>query len=141
MRGHQKLITLHIASPSSSLCSASVDKQLCHMAAGFEDSTIVLWSLNGYENYGRKPFQSLDDRLCQWSINNCNRMLSDDLSDYEDEEEILSNLRDTTNEEETEASTSVQTKSRRVENRYKKQFSIGQQWSDFTSKGCSENNL
>lgn len=111
------------------------------MAAGFEDSTIVLWSLNGYENYGRKPYQSLDDRLCQWSINNCNRTLSDDLSDYEDEDDILSNLRDTTNEEESEASTSSQAKSRRVENRYKKRFNIGQQWSDYTSKGCSENNL
>lgn len=111
------------------------------MAAGFEDSTIVLWSLNGYENYGRKPFQSLDDRLCQWSINNCNRMLSDDLSDYEDEDEVLSNLRDSTNEEEIEASTSVQTKVRQVENRYKKRSNIGEQWTDYTSKGCSENNL
>lgn len=67
---------------------------MCHLAAGFEDSTIMLWSLNGYENYGRKPYQMFDDRLCKWSINNCNRYLTDDLSDYSsDDEELVKDLR------------------------------------------------
>lgn len=77
-----------------SLCSVNLDKSMCHLAAGFEDSTIMLWSLNGYENYGRKPYQMFDDRLCKWSINNCNRYLTDDLSDYSsDDDELVKDLR------------------------------------------------
>lgn len=132
-----------------SLCTASVDKQLCHIAAGFEDSTVVLWSLNGYENYGRKPFQSFDDRLCQWSINNCNRILTDDLSDYDSEDEIVKHLQDTCDEEETDNekfSTSSNTnqprqpRRRKVGNKYKRRTTMDSQWADYAAKSCSENN-
>lgn len=117
------------------------------MAAGFEDSSVVLWSLNGYnENFGRKPFQSFDDRLCQWSINNCNRILTDDLSDYESEEEIVTNLKDASGEDETDMVGVGSTKARqrwrrRVGNKYKRPASIKQQWDDYAAKSCSENNL
>lgn len=131
-----------------SLCSATVDHQLCHMAAGFEDSSVVLWSLNGYENYGRKPFQSFEDRLCQWSINNCNRILTEDLSDYENEEEIVTNLKDACGEEETDmengSSSSTMSRQRwrrRVSNKYKRTVTVKQQWDDYAAKSCSENNL
>lgn len=136
-----------------SLCTASVDKQLCHMAAGFEDSNVVLWSLNGYENYGRKPFQSLDDRLCQWSINNINRTLTDDLSDCESEEELETNLIENLEEEETDYKKCSSNNSnrthqgqerktrRRAENKYKRSTSIRDQWTDYAAKSCSENNL
>lgn len=116
------------------------------MAAGLEDSTVVLWSLNGYENYGRKPFQSLDDRLCQWSINNCNRTLTDDLSDFESEDEIVTNLNDACDEDETESEqcsspNRVKLRPRRTINKYKKKVSTRQQWEDYASKSCTENNL
>ena len=136
-----------------SLCTASVDKQLCHMVAGFEDSTVVLWSLNGYENYGRKPFQSFDDRLCQWSINNCNRTLADDISDYEGEEEVGTNLTDAFEEDETDyekcsnrssSKTSLDQHGmarRKAANKYKKNTSIRSQWNEYAAKSCSENNL
>lgn len=119
------------------------------MAAGFEDSTVVLWSLNGYENYGRKPFQSFDDRLCQWSINNCSRILTDDLSDYESEEEIETNLKEACDEDETDnakGSTSSsrsqrRSRQRRVVNKYKRITTIREQWGEYAAKSCSENNL
>lgn len=120
------------------------------MAAGFEDSTLVLWSLNGCENYGRKPFQSFDDHLCQWSINNCNRTLTDDLSDYDSEEDVVMNLMDDLKEEETDEpllsrNNSHQAQSRttqfKVGNKYKRSAGIKELWSDFAAKSCSENNL
>lgn len=127
-----------------------MDKQLCHMAAGFEDSTVVLWSLNGYENYGRKPFQSFDDRLCQWSINNCNRTLTDDLSDFESDDEVETNLRDagegveTDNDKCSDSSNRNQarlTRKRRVGNKYRRSASVHEQWEEFAAKSCNENNL
>jgi hypothetical protein len=124
------------------------------MAAGLEDSTVVLWSLNGYENYGRKPFQSFDDRLCQWSINNCNRVLTDDLSDFGSDEEIEDNLRESLpddNDTETErlsCSNGInrefqsRTYSRKKSgNKYRTKTSMRKQWSDYSAKSCSENNL
>lgn len=138
---------------SSSLCTASVDKQLCHMAAGFEDSTVVLWSLNGYENYGRKPFQSFDDRLCQWSINNCNRILTDDLSDYDSDDDVEANLKDACDEEtDYEKCSSGNSnlnreprpraaRRRRCGNKYRRSNNIREQWKEFAAKSCSENSL
>lgn len=111
------------------------------MAAGFEDSSVVIWSLNGYENYGRKPFQSFDDRLCQWSINNCNRLLTDDLSDFESEEEIVTNLKDACGEDETDTAIGSRGRRRRVGNKYKRIETVRQQWNNYAEKSCSENNL
>ncbi|CAO1439105.1 unnamed protein product [Diamesa tonsa] len=60
---HMPIRIFNINNTDNSLCSVNLDKSMCHLAAGFEDSTIMLWSLNGYENYGRKPYQMFDDRL------------------------------------------------------------------------------
>lgn len=134
-----------------SLCTASVDKSMCHLAAGLEDSTVVLWSLNGYENYGRRPFQLVDDRLCQWSINNCNRVLTDDLSDFESEDEIedsLSDRQDHTDlpscSNELKAKTQTNSKiggRRNTGNKYRRKVNVRKQWGDFLGKSCNENNL
>lgn len=138
-----------------SLCTASIDKSLCHLAAGLEDSTVVLWSLNGYDNYGRKPFQLVDDRLCQWSINNCNRVLTDDLSDFESEDEIEENLKSWKDGSETGTDTptcsneikiNLQNYSkdgvrRNVGNKYRRKVSVRKQWDEFLGKSCSENSL
>lgn len=137
---------------SLSLSAASVDKQLCHIAAGFEDSSIVLWSLNGYENYGRKPFQSFHDRLCKWSINNCNRTLSDDLSDYECDEEVEKSLKDDNEADSSDFETcstsnlsSKADKSRsrksRSANKYRKKKTIKERWDSYSAVSSSENNL
>lgn len=148
---HKPIRIFNINYSDNSLCTASVDKHLCHIAAGFEDSSIVLWSLNGYENYGRKPFQSFNDRLCQWSINNCNRTLSDDLSDYESDEEVAKSLWDDCEVGETDngicstSSFSTQMKDQHRKqsfaNRYKKKFTIREQWENYAAKSCTENSL
>lgn len=135
-----------------SLCTASTDKQLCHLAAGFEDSTIVLWSINGFDNYGHRPYQKYDDRQCQWSINNCNRMLTDDLSDYTtSDDEVERNLKESEGWEEDE-SVDLRNESqrkiysvrkRKMTNRgkYQRALSIREQWEDYTAKSCTENIL
>jgi transcription initiation factor TFIID subunit 5 len=144
---HKPIRIFNINYSDNSLCTASTDKQLCHLAAGFEDSNIVLWSINGYENYGYKPFQSFDDRLCQWSLNNCNRMLTDDISDYESsDDEIERKLLETCGEENEadnlqEEKYRISTRRRRNGNKYRRAMSIKEQWSDFTARNCSENNL
>ncbi|CRL03871.1 CLUMA_CG016996, isoform A [Clunio marinus] len=151
---HKPIRIFNINYTENSLCTASVDRKLCHMAAGFEDSTVLLWSLNGYENYGRKPYQSFDDRLCQWSINNCNRILTDDLSDYECDDDVMTNLSDTYHQDETDqdkCSTSSSTRNvhnqlrlprrQKVGNKYRRSASIRQQWEDYSAKSCSENNF
>lgn len=111
--------------------------------AGFEDSTIVLWSLNGSENYGRKPYRSFDDRLCPWSINNCDRTLTDDLSDCESDEEVATNLMsDLSDDVEKLPGTSNSKQPRRNhQNKYKRNSSIRQQWMEYSAKSCSENSL
>jgi hypothetical protein len=148
-------ITVSLFCINFSLCAASTDKQLCHLAAGFEDSTIVLWSINGFENYGHKPFQTFDDRLCQWSINNCNRMLTDDLSDYDtSDEEIERNLKelaggaseqeDDDNNDDSNfsmASLSRMSRKRKIRNKYRRTISIRDQWREYAANNSSENNL
>jgi hypothetical protein len=112
----------------------------------------VLWSLNGYENYGRKPYQSFHDRLCQWSINNCNRTLSDDLSDYECDEEVEKSLREDNEVEDSDfeiCSASYlslrENKSRsrksRMGNKYKRNKNIKERWENYAAINSSENNL
>lgn len=122
---------------------------MCHLAAGFEDSTIVLWSINGFDNYGHRPYQKFDDRQCQWSINNCNRMLTDDLSDYtSSDEEVEKNLRDNEGceddgREDHDGQQIYSVRKRKIGNRNKFQrtMSIREQWADFSAKSCAENNL
>ncbi|KAG5673540.1 hypothetical protein PVAND_003580 [Polypedilum vanderplanki] len=152
---HKPLRIFNINFTDNSLCTASTDKQLCHLAAGFEDSTIVLWSINGFENCGHKPFQTFDDRLCQWSINNCNRTLTDDLSDYDtSDEEIERNLKhlmgmneqeDDNNDDDSNLfSTSGLnriSRKRKIRNKYRRTISIRDQWKEYASKSSSENNF
>lgn len=129
-----------------SLCTASTDKQLCHLAAGFEDSTIVLWSINGFDNYGHRPFQRFDDRHCQWSINDCNRMLTDDLSDYStSDDEIERNLRgiegDLGGSDRQMNMGAIGKRKCFNSNKFKRTLSIKEQWTEYTARSCSENNL
>jgi hypothetical protein len=53
------------------------------MVAGFENSSVVLWSLSRSTQYGRKPYMTADGKLCDFEITNCDRELEDDSSDSE----------------------------------------------------------
>lgn len=135
----------------------NVDKSHCHLAGGFEDSSIVLWSLSSYENFGRKPYRTFDDRLCQWSINNCNRHLTDDLSDYSsdtDEEDLCAvnyRIEQESEEEEGERQTEAGTdntagepdsgrrKKVRFNNKYRRRLKLKDRWQKYTFRSCSEN--
>lgn len=79
-------------------------------------------------------------------------MLTDDLSDYESsDDEIERSLKEACgNEEESSCDDSHQTagnavtklaRRRKNGNKYRKTISIKEQWSDFTSRNSSENNL
>lgn len=122
----------------------NVDKQFCHLAAGFEDSKIVLWSLSSNENYGRKPFRMFDDRSCEWSINNCDRYLVDDISDYSSsDEEVLASLRSTDSDmdEDLEAGMSNKRKKVKFSRKCREKVTLRQQWQNYTGKSSSENSL
>lgn len=105
-----------------------------------------MWSINGFDNYGHRPFQHFDDRHCHWSINNCNRMLTDDLSDYStSDDEIERNLKGIVSDYDgagEEVNTGAIGKRKIINsNKFRRTLSIKEQWADYTSKSCSENNL
>jgi hypothetical protein len=135
---------MQIISLDFSLCSVNVDKQFCHLAAGFEDSKIVLWSLSSNENYGRKPYRMPVDRLCDWSINNCDRFMVDDISDYSSsDEEDKSNVTQPDSDicEDVESATTSHRKKIKISKKDRENVTLRQQWQKYTFKSCSENSL
>lgn len=48
------------------------------MACGFEDSVVKLWQLNQSAIYGRKPFSTFSNSVCEWNLEHCNDISSDD---------------------------------------------------------------
>lgn len=67
------------------LTSCDIDRNDCHLVCGFNDSTIKLWQLNQSKMRGRKPFRPFSNRLCEWSLDNCDSSSSSD-SDNDSEE-------------------------------------------------------
>lgn len=134
---------------SFSLSSVNIDKNFCHLAAGFEDSKIVLWSLNSSENYGRKPYRLFEDRLCKWSINNCNRLLIDDFSDFSSDDEEFEGPNESRfanegiceQDEKNDQASSSKRKRMKSSARMKNQTSIRQKWQNYTFRSSSENSL
>ncbi|XP_050068483.1 uncharacterized protein LOC126556948 [Anopheles maculipalpis] len=59
------------------LTSMAIDPGCCHVASGFEDSTIMLWSTNRSTQMGRKPFASFRDRQCCWNVTTCDSRFSE----------------------------------------------------------------
>ncbi|XP_040167954.1 uncharacterized protein LOC120902923 [Anopheles arabiensis] len=66
------------------LTSVAIDPGCCHVASGFEDSTIMLWSTNRSTQMGRKPYASWRDRQCCWNVTSCDSRFSE--SDESDDE-------------------------------------------------------
>lgn len=62
------------------LSCGNIDENECHLACGFDDSTVRLWQLNQSTIYGRKPYASFRDRLCGWNLDH-NRTSDDDDDD------------------------------------------------------------
>ncbi|XP_035894484.1 uncharacterized protein LOC118504295 [Anopheles stephensi] len=73
------------------LTSMAIDPGCCHVASGFEDSTIMLWSTNRSTQMGRKPYASFRDRQCCWNVTTCDSRFSesDDSDDDEYAEEVV----------------------------------------------------
>lgn len=67
----------------SRLSTGIIDPSECHLACGFEDSTIQLWQLNRSTIGGRKPYASYSKRCCQWSLENSTETSSDDEDDVD----------------------------------------------------------
>ncbi|KAL5289190.1 hypothetical protein ACFFRR_009397 [Megaselia abdita] len=61
---------LSVTDADSILTSGSIDKNECHLATGFNNSSIKIWQLNENQNFGRNMFTKVNQRLCQWEINN-----------------------------------------------------------------------
>ncbi|XP_053659127.1 uncharacterized protein LOC128708191 [Anopheles marshallii] len=66
------------------LTSMAIDAGCCHVASGFEDSTIMLWSTNRSTQMGRKPYANFRDRQCCWNVTSCDSRFSE--SDESDDE-------------------------------------------------------
>ncbi|XP_049535658.1 uncharacterized protein LOC125951109 [Anopheles darlingi] len=71
------------------LTSVAIDPRCCHVASGFENSTIMLWSTNRSTQMGRKPYASLRDRGCSWNVTACDNRFSEseDSDDSDDDDD------------------------------------------------------
>lgn len=73
------------------LCCADTDPNLCHIACGMEDSTIVLWSTNRSIQPGRKPYSRSTAKVCSWALShfdNYSNETDDDDGVSSDEETV-----------------------------------------------------
>uniref|UniRef100_A0A182IXU6 Uncharacterized protein n=1 Tax=Anopheles atroparvus TaxID=41427 RepID=A0A182IXU6_ANOAO len=66
------------------LTSVAIDPGCCHVASGFEDSTIMLWSTSRSTQLGHKPYASVRDRQCSWNVTSCDSRFSES-EDSDDE--------------------------------------------------------
>ncbi|XP_037037092.1 TAF5-like RNA polymerase II p300/CBP-associated factor-associated factor 65 kDa subunit 5L isoform X1 [Bradysia coprophila] len=85
MKTHEQPVRVFkVENGTSRLASATIDPAQCHLAGGFEDSTIQLFQLNRSTIGGRKPYMSITKRCCQWSLENSSEISSDDDDDDTD---------------------------------------------------------
>ncbi|XP_053681136.1 uncharacterized protein LOC128732003 [Anopheles nili] len=68
------------------LTSLAIDPGCCHVASGFEDSTIMLWSTNRSTQRGRKPYACFRDQQCCWNVTSCDSRFSE--SEESDDESV-----------------------------------------------------
>lgn len=108
----------NVINSDNKLTSADLDASGCHIAAGFEDSLITLYSVKRNIYYGRKPYETFRDRICFWNTGNCSR--SDDSSSSSSDDETM-------NSEHFPIS--------------KRQISKKERWKSFMEKRCTENIL
>lgn len=78
----------NVLNADNRLCTGTLDSGECHMACGFDDSTIRIWQLNHSRLRGRKPFATLASRICEWCLNDCPSSSEENDSDEEDDEHV-----------------------------------------------------
>ncbi|XP_019532296.3 uncharacterized protein LOC109403852 [Aedes albopictus] len=69
------------------LTSVAIDEDSCHLASGFEDASVVLWSVNRSTQIGRKPYTGLRERRCAWNVTCCDSSFSEGEEEEEEEDE------------------------------------------------------
>ncbi|XP_063705048.1 transcription initiation factor TFIID subunit 5 [Culicoides brevitarsis] len=70
------------------LCTGNLDAMNCHFACGLEDAGVMLWSSDGSEQAGRKPYGKSTTRQCGWHVTSVQD--PEDEMSSDDEEEIQS---------------------------------------------------
>lgn len=110
----------NVINSDNKLTSADLDPNGCHIAAGFEDSVITLYSVKRNIYYGRKPYETFRDRMCLWNTGNCSRS-DESSSSSSDEESSSSSLQNFPIS--------------------KRQISKKERWRSFMEKRCTENIL
>ncbi|XP_055527599.1 uncharacterized protein LOC129720183 [Wyeomyia smithii] len=132
------------------LTSVAIDPDSCHLASGFEDSSILIWSVSRSTQLGHKPYATLRDRRCSWNVTSCDSRFSED--DEEDGDNDFSmRTEETTSEYESAGNSSglrnlFCTKSRAEIERlnkllpvYSRRQSKRERWKHFMERRCSEN--
>ncbi|XP_053687581.1 uncharacterized protein LOC128737024 [Sabethes cyaneus] len=76
------------------LTSVAIDSDSCHLASGFEDSSIMIWSVNRSTQIGRKPYATVQDRQCSWNVTSCDSRFSEDDEEEEDESDAAASGND-----------------------------------------------
>uniref|UniRef100_A0A336M040 CSON005522 protein n=1 Tax=Culicoides sonorensis TaxID=179676 RepID=A0A336M040_CULSO len=79
---------LTVNNANETLCTGNLDSNNCHFAAGFEDSTVMMWSSDQSCQTGRKPYGKSRTRECQWHVTSINHMEDDTSSDEDDLEKL-----------------------------------------------------
>lgn len=77
---------LSITDSSSILTSGHIDKNECHLAAGFNNSSVKIWQLDENQNLGKNLFTKVNQRLCPWETNNIYEENEEEFSSDEDAE-------------------------------------------------------
>ncbi|XP_021694087.1 uncharacterized protein LOC5576112 [Aedes aegypti] len=134
------------------LTSVAIDEDSCHLASGFEDASVVLWSVNRSTQIGRKPYAGLRERRCSWNVTCCDSSFSeeeeDDDDDEEDEQDQGGGGRDYDDPGESSGGLGnlFRCKSQAEVQRlnkllpvYSRRLSKRERWKQFMSRKCSEN--
>lgn len=83
----QPVRVFKIANTDDQLSCGDIDANECHLACGFNDSTVRLWQLNQSTIYGLKPFASFRDRMCEWNLDQCRTMSDYEVDDDDDDDD------------------------------------------------------
>lgn len=108
----------NVINSDNKLTSADLDPNGCHIAAGFEDSVITLYSVKRNLYYGRKPYETFREKICLWNTGNCSRSDESSSSSSDEESTTLQNFPIS-----------------------KRQITKKERWRSFMEKRCTENIL
>ncbi|XP_058461685.1 uncharacterized protein LOC131436785 [Malaya genurostris] len=121
------------------LTSAAIDQHSCHLASGFEDSSIMLWSVNRSTQIGRKPYTTVRDRQCCWNVTSCDSRFSEEGDELVEQEDTLpgeSSARRSSFHVKSQAEIDRQNKLLPI---YSRHLSKRDRWKQFMERRCCEN--